>query len=143
MAKLIWFRAAKRSVPTFQIICCKSPCYLINTVHKNSIPQGYSIVWSLKFCGVGRSSRVWLLAKTKLHNCSGGLTWGCLNSKSTVIEPCVCKFNCRDKHVEVQLHKYQILGQTSIFSSCDDQWGRSGTLSQSIKYMTVKKIGPC
>ena len=44
--------------------------------------------------------------------------------------------------MEVQLHKYQILGQTSIFSSCDDQWGRSGTLSQSIKYMTVKKIGP-
>ena len=44
--------------------------------------------------------------------------------------------------MELQLHKYQILGQISISSSCDDQWGTSRTLSQSIKYMTVKKMCP-
>ena len=43
--------------------------------------------------------------------------------------------------MELQLHKYQILGQISISSSCVDQWGRSRTLSQSIKYVTVKKLG--
>ena len=44
--------------------------------------------------------------------------------------------------MELQLHKYQILGQISISSSCDDQCGRSRTLSQSIKYMTVTRLGP-